>query len=153
MNPTQRTFKYSNWALITNWLLVIGFLLCLTSCQSKADLQRDQMIINGRELYLQHCANCHQKDGSGLNKLYPPIAGSDYLKNKERVICMIRYGASGDMVVNGKTYNQAMPANPNLYDLDIASISTYIYNEWGNENVTTPTDEVTRVLEDCEKTK
>ena len=125
----------------------------LVSCQSKEELQRDQMVINGRELYLQHCANCHQKDGSGLNNLYPPIADSDYLENKEEIICMIRYGASGEMVVNGKTYNQAMPANRNLYDLDIASIVTYIYNEWGDESVATPTDTVTEILEDCKKVK
>ena len=75
------------------------------------------------------------------------------LENKEEIICMIRYGASGEMVVNGKTYNQAMPANRNLYDLDIASIVTYIYNEWGDESVATPTDTVTEILEDCKKVK
>lgn len=109
------------------------------------------MIINGRELYLKNCANCHQENGAGLGDLYPPIAGSDYLKNKEKVICIIRNGVSGDMVVNGKTYNQAMPANPELYDLDISSLVTYIYNEWGNEKTTTETYDVAQVLEHCEK--
>ncbi|MFB0948328.1 MAG: cytochrome c551 [Spirosomataceae bacterium] len=123
----------------------------LISCQSKEELRKEQMIINGRELYVVHCANCHQENGSGLGDLYPPIANSDYLKNKERIICMIRYGASGDMVVNGKTYNQAMPANRDLYDLDIASIMTFIYNEWGDETVATSADSVHEVLENCEK--
>lgn len=132
-------------------LLIIGYCSLAVSCQSKEELQREQMIINGGELYVQHCANCHQENGSGLNNLYPPIADSDYLKNKEAVICMIRYGASGNMVVNGITYNQAMPANRKLYDLDIASIVTYIYNEWGDESVATSTDEITKVLENCEK--
>ncbi len=109
------------------------------------------MIINGRELYVQHCANCHQENGSGLGDLYPPIANSDYLKNKETIICMIRFGASAEMVVNGKTYNQAMPANRNLYDLDIASIMTYIYNEWGDEKVATSADAVHETLENCGK--
>lgn len=144
------TLQVSKFAV---FYLLITIACLLTSCQSKEELQRDQMIINGRELYVQHCANCHQENGSGLNNLYPPVANSDYLANKERVICMIRYGASGDMVVNGQTYNQAMPANRNLYDLDIASIVTYIYNEWGEESVATQTDEVTKILEECEKVK
>jgi hypothetical protein len=55
------------------------------------------------------------------------------------------------MVVNGKTYNQAMPANRDLYDLDIASIMTFIYNEWGDETVATSSDAVHEVLENCEK--
>lgn len=151
MKVPFRKFGISTLAL--NCLLIIGSCQLITSCQSKEELQREQMIINGRELYVQHCANCHQENGSGLGDLYPPIANADYLTNKEQIICMIRYGASGDMVVNGKTYNQAMPANRNLYDLDIASIVTYIYNEWGDESVTTPTDDVTKVLEACKKSK
>lgn len=151
MKSARRKFKkLTPFAYLS---LIIGYCALIFSCQSKEELQREQMIINGRELYVQHCANCHQENGSGLGDLYPPIANADYLKNKEQIICMIKYGASGDMVVNGKKYNQAMPANRNLYDLDIASIVTYIYNEWGDESVTTPTDDVTKVLEACEKSK
>lgn len=149
MRVISREFRIL--AFLLNCLLVIGFCQLVTSCQSKEELRKEQMVINGRELYVQHCANCHQENGSGLGDLYPPIADSDYLKNKEQIICMIRYGASGDMVVNGKTYNQAMPANRNLYDLDIASIVTFIYNEWGDEQVITSADTVHEVLENCEK--
>jgi mono/diheme cytochrome c family protein len=149
MKVAYRRFRVL--AFSSTWLLIIGYCSLMTSCQSKEELRKEQMIINGRELYVQHCANCHQENGSGLGDLYPPIANSDYLKNKERIICMIRYGASGDMVVNGKTYNQAMPANRDLYDLDIASIMTFIYNEWGDETVATSSDSVHEVLENCEK--
>ncbi|MEM6522979.1 MAG: c-type cytochrome, partial [Bacteroidota bacterium] len=31
--------------------------------------------------YLQHCSSCHQKNGEGLARLYPPLADSDYLEN------------------------------------------------------------------------
>lgn len=125
-------------------------LISLTSCQSKEELKKEQMVINGGELYLQHCANCHQANGSGLGDLYPPIKGSDYLVNREEIICLIRNGISGDMVVNGKTYNQAMPANRNLYDLDIASIMTFIYSEWEGEKGVIEADFVRKTLENCE---
>jgi hypothetical protein len=44
-------------------------------------------------------------------------------------------------MVNGEKYNQAMPANPNLKPLEIAQISTYLYNIWGmNEGVIVSSD-------------
>lgn len=129
-------------------LLIISIVV---SCKSPEKVKLEQFYVNGQELYEQNCANCHQKDGLGFKDLYPPIAGSDYLKNKEAVICMIRNGASGEMTVNGKVYNQQMPANAQLYDLDIAAITTYIYNKWGNESAITETDSVKKVLQRCGK--
>jgi cytochrome c551 len=91
----------------------------------------------------------YQTEGQGLAKLYPPLAGSDYLKNKEAVICMMKYGISGEMTVNGKTYNQAMPGNFQLQELDIALISTYIYNTWGNEKQITSIKTSREILKKC----
>ena len=86
----------------------------------------------GKKLYALHCSNCHQEDGSGLAKLYPPLRNSDYLNESvDRIICQIRNGAEGEMIVNGITFNMPMPAKPGLSALEIGEISTYIYNEWG----------------------
>lgn len=140
---------FQKFTLILYFLLIANSIL-LQSCKSKETLKQEQMVINGGELYLQHCANCHQANGEGLGDLYPPIKGSDYLVNREKIICLIKNGISGDMVVNGKTYNQAMPANRNLYDLDIASIMTYIYSEWEGEKSIVEVGLVHKTLENCE---
>lgn len=123
-------------------LSVISF----TSCQSEEKIKLEQYYIGGKELYEQNCANCHQKDGKGLQNLYPPIAGSDYLKDKEKVIYIIKNGLSGEIMVNGKKYNQPMPANNQLTNLDIAEVVTYIYNEWHGETKITEVKEVEKVL-------
>ena len=39
----------------------------------------------------------------------------------------------GEIIVNGITYNQKMPALDYLTDLEIAQITTYLYNIWGNK--------------------
>ncbi|MEL7005599.1 MAG: cytochrome c [Bacteroidota bacterium] len=97
----------------------------------KDAVKLDQYIVEGRDLYLQHCSNCHQAEGQGLGRLYPPLNNSDYMKgNVESVICLIRNGISGKMVVNGVEYNQAMPGVPTLTPLEVAEIATYIYNKW-----------------------
>ena len=131
------------------------FALCLTitlsSCQSAEEIKRQKYITEGILVYKTNCANCHQTKGQGLAALYPPIAGSDYLVNKNSVICLIRYGQQGKIVVNGKTYNRPMPAQPQLSDLEIAELVTYMYNEWGNETKLTGVKEVTPILNECRK--
>jgi hypothetical protein len=54
------------------------------------------------------------------------------------------------MTVNGKEYNQEMPANTNLNDIDIANLINYINNHFGNNNGYTPLNEVQEALNSCE---
>ncbi|WP_234733342.1 c-type cytochrome [Tellurirhabdus bombi] len=121
----------------------------LLACQSEEELKREKYFVAGQQLYKEHCSNCHQTDGKGLAALYPPINGSDYLRNKEKVICLIRHGLSDSIVVNGRPYNRPMPANPQLANIEVAEIVTYIYNEWGNEKTISEVKDVGKVLDQC----
>ncbi|GAB2618136.1 hypothetical protein GCM10027035_12910 [Emticicia sediminis] len=132
--------------LFSKLFVLILAVVSFTSCQSEEKIKLEQYYIGGKELYEQNCANCHQKDGKGLQSLYPPIAGSDYLKDKEKVIYIIKNGLAGEILVNGKKYNQPMPANNQLTNLDIAEVVTYIYNEWNGETKITDVKEVEKVL-------
>lgn len=101
---------------------------------SISDAKVLQFAIPGKELYDSYCANCHQQDGKGLGKLIPPLRDADYFKsNVHRSVWIMKHGKEGEILVNGQTYNQAMPANPKLSPLEIAQISTYLYNIWGNQ--------------------
>ncbi len=132
--------------LISKLFVLLIAAVSFSSCQSEEKIKLEQYYIGGKELYEQNCANCHQKDGKGLQSLYPPIAGSDYLKDKEKVIYIIKNGLAGEIWVNGKKYNQPMPANNQLTNLDIAEVVTYIYNEWNGETKITEVKEVEKVL-------
>ena len=124
--------------------------LFLTACDTPEEIKHKQYIAEGLQLYTIHCANCHQLNGEGLGKLYPPIKGSDYLlANKEAVMCAMKNGIKDSMVVNGKTYNHPMPPNVKLTAMEVAEITTYVYNTWGNENKITLTKTAEAVLEKC----
>ncbi len=138
--------KFEFKLIILSILLIVNCSLIIVSCQSEEKVKLEQYYIGGKEIYEQNCANCHQKDGKGLQNLYPTIVGSDFLKNKEKVILAIKNGISGEITVNGKKYNQAMPANNHLQNLDIAEVVTYIYNEWGNEKTITETKFVEQII-------
>jgi hypothetical protein len=64
----------------------------------------------------------------------PPLAGSDYLRDKPReVVRGIRYGMKGEIVVNGVSYDEVMPGNVDLSEFQIVNIVNYINQAWGND--------------------
>ena len=104
-----------------------------------SDSEVMQFAIPGKTLYGNYCGNCHQTDGTGLGKLIPPLKNADYFKaDVARTVWIMRNGLEGEILVNGQVYNQPMPGNPQLKPLELAQISTYLYNIWGmNEGVIT----------------
>lgn len=117
--------------------------------EPQKELQFKQYWTQGRILYKKHCIGCHQDDGDGMAQLIPPLAGADYLKNKEQVICVIRHGQQGPVVVNGIEFNGNMPASPQLRPLEVAEIATYILNAWGNHGSFVHVQEAEAVLQKC----
>ena len=88
----------------------------------------------GKEVYTTFCVNCHKADGKGMEKVYPPVAKSDFLKRPSKdLINYILNGQSGETKVNGLVYNTLMPAQNYLTDEQIADVLNYINNSWGNK--------------------
>ncbi|MFC0777981.1 copper-containing nitrite reductase [Flavobacterium sp. HJSW_4] len=99
----------------------------------------------GKEIFGTTCFACHQSEGQGIPSTFPPLAKSDYLNaDSKRAINTILHGLTGEVTVNGKKYNNVMPAQ-NLSDDEIANVLTYIYNSWGN-NKTEITPEMVKAL-------
>lgn len=128
---------------MNNKLKIFGFtfLMCfsiwagLSAFADEATLIQDSMqesIARGQLVYEDLCMNCHLADGKGVENVYPPLAQSDYLINRrEEAIRAVRFGLSGPIVVNGKTYNNFM-SNPGLNVREVADVMNYIMNSWGN---------------------
>jgi mono/diheme cytochrome c family protein len=115
------------------------------------NVEYKQYYNQGEVLYTKYCSNCHQKDGTGLGLLYPPLNKSDFMdENFDAVLCIIRNGKSTPTVVNGKTFEQPMKGVTALTDLDIAEIATYIYNTWDHERGIVTVNEVTEKMKACE---
>lgn len=142
---------------IKKYLLKICILLFITSCSGKQenrqeDLKMQQYMIAGKQLYIQHCSACHQPEGEGLARLYPPLNKSDYMvENLVEVACMIRYGKTEPLTVNGITYTQPMPGIPSLTNLEIAEILTFIYNSWEHERGMINVKDVDQMMNKCSK--
>lgn len=89
-------------------------------------------LAKGKEIYAK-CVVCHQENGKGMEGAFPPLANSDYLlADTKRAISEVLKGKSGEVVVNGATYNSMMPANV-LTDEETVAVMNYILNSWGND--------------------
>jgi cytochrome c551 len=136
---------------ISLWVVSGGsFVFSCAGGEKEGSSKFRQYYNQGEQLYEQHCSNCHQPTGKGLGRIYPPLDSSDYMeKNFESVICLIRNGKKGELIVNGKNFNQPMPGIAVLTDLEIAEITTYIYNTWQHKRGIVEVKEVSSVLDRC----
>ena len=98
----------------------------------------------GDAIYKKTCVTCHQANGEGISNVYPPLAKSDFISDKEKTISQVIKGYSGEMIVNGKKYNGAMPAQQ-LTDDEVALVLSYVYSNFGNGGTTVTADEVKAV--------
>lgn len=90
---------------------------------------------DGKALFIEHCSSCHGAAGEGFRSLYPPLVGSRFLADElERLPCIIRHGLRGEIVVDGRTFNQVMPGNPRLSADDISRIISHLQSIWGEGN-------------------
>jgi mono/diheme cytochrome c family protein len=99
----------------------------------------------GRRLFGTVCAPCHQTAGQGIPARFPPLANSDFLNaDKQRAIQIVVHGLQGELVVNGRKFNNAMPQFP-LDNQAVANVLTYVYNAFGNSGKEVTAAEVSAV--------
>jgi mono/diheme cytochrome c family protein len=127
--------------LITLFIATLASIIY--SCQSAQQLEQDRYYVNGRDLYIAHCQNCHGAKGEGLAQLAPPLTDTVFLKeNKNRLAGFIKHGLEGPITVGGKVYNEKMPAEADMADIDIAQLLVYITNTFGNKQGMYTTEQV-----------
>ena len=114
--------------------LLIVIIFILGGFNGYSQNHKSASIERGQLLYEDLCLRCHMPNGEGVPGVFPPLANSDYLNDIEATIRIIKYGGiKENLVVNGVTYNGYMESQ-GLSDDEIADVTNYILNSWGNEN-------------------
>jgi mono/diheme cytochrome c family protein len=110
------------------FLAFLSATVLLAACNTRTDLpdkgDSDKLKKDGKVLYVEFCAECHQTDGSGWSTLYPKLAGNPIvtLHDPSPIIQTVAYG-QGSM----------MPFREKLSTYEIAAVLTYIRTSWGNQ--------------------
>jgi nitrite reductase (NO-forming) len=106
---------------------------------------------HGKQVYTTICVACHQPDGNGVANTFPPLAKSDFLMgDKDRAVRVLLQGLSGQVIVNGRTFNNVMPKLP-LTDEDIAGALSYVRANFGNTGSGISVADVVRVRRELNK--
>jgi mono/diheme cytochrome c family protein len=89
---------------------------------------------DGEKLYRGACIACHEADGSGAPRIYPPLPGNANLQSTDpsSTLRVILDGAQ--TVTTPRAPNSgSMPGYAaKMSDQQIADVTTYIRNAWGN---------------------
>ncbi len=83
----------------------------------------------GQALYKNYCEACHKADGKGVPGSFPALDGNATVNAKPQpLVKIILKGKSGAM-----KSGEQMPAFNFLSDADVAAITNYIRQSWGNK--------------------
>ncbi|MNX90645.1 Cytochrome c-552 precursor [compost metagenome] len=95
----------------------------------------------GKEIYTDFCIQCHGANGKGDVNNFPPLDGSDWLtKKRAQSIHAVKYGQSGEILVNKIKFNNTMPPM-GLSNKEVADVMNYIMNSWSNKQDKIVTEE------------
>jgi putative membrane-bound dehydrogenase-like protein len=94
----------------------------------------------GEQIYEMACLPCHQPEGKGLPGVYPPLAGSDWVRgDKARIIKVVLHGLTGPVTVAGQNFGHLpssvpMPSLGGLTDEQIADVLTFVRAGYGQQS-------------------
>jgi mono/diheme cytochrome c family protein len=88
---------------------------------------------SGEKLYKGSCVACHELDGSGAPRIYPPLPGNANLQSADP-LSTIRIVLDGAETITTKRAPNtgSMPGYAKMSDQEVADVVTYIRNAWGN---------------------
>lgn len=101
----------------------------------QTNMTREALMLLGEAKYNLICSGCHQADGKGIPPLYPALKNSSVSVGRpiSRHISIILDGVPGSAM---------QPYKDQLTDEDVAAITTYERNAWGNntDDIVQPSD-------------
>lgn len=92
---------------------------------------QDELVQRGEKVYAANCVACHQANGQGVPGAFPALAGSKLTNGP--------VGPNLDIILNGR--NGMPPWKGVLSETEIAAVTTFTRNSWGNkpaENIVQP---------------
>jgi mono/diheme cytochrome c family protein len=100
----------------------------------------------GRAIYDRACISCHEADGSGAPRIYPPLPGNANLQSADPASTLRIILDGAQTLTTERAPNKgSMPAYASqLSDRQIADVTNYIRNSWGNAAPLVIPDQVSR---------
>jgi mono/diheme cytochrome c family protein len=100
----------------------------------------------GEKLYDGACIACHEADGSGAPRIYPPLPGNANLQSADALSTLRVILDGAETVTTPRAPNKgSMPGYAaKMTDQQIADVTNYIRNAWGNAAPLVTADQVAK---------
>jgi mono/diheme cytochrome c family protein len=99
----------------------------------------------GEKLYKGSCIACHEIDGSGAPRIYPPLPGNANLQSADPASAIKIVLDGAETITTARAPNTgSMPPYSKWSDQDVADVVTYIRNAWGNAAPAATAEEVAK---------
>jgi mono/diheme cytochrome c family protein len=140
-----KSVSLENKMIMRVFVMVLLLMPCLLKAQTKKIVTKNVVttstssslktsVARGQIVYTKICLTCHQVDGSGVPMMNPPLIKTKWvLGPKNILIRQVLKGSSGTVEIDGDTFRNTMPPQPQLTDLQIADVLTYVRNSFGNK--------------------
>lgn len=90
------------------------------------NMNYDELMTLGEEVYNSRCAACHQINGLGIAGVFPSLVQTEIVLKKERLIDHLA------VVIHGEAGTAMQAFGPQLGLKELAAVITYERNAWGN---------------------
>ena len=102
--------------------------------EPKVTPPQPSQMAEGKKLYDGACIACHEDDGSGAPRIYPPLPGNANLQSADALSTLRIILDGAETVTTPRAPNKgSMPAYAaKMTDQQIADVTNYIRNAWGN---------------------
>lgn len=100
----------------------------------------------GKAVYAKLCIACHEADGSGAPRIYPPLPGNALLQsvNPSSTLRIILDGAHTVTTPRAPNTGEMPAYAKQLSNDEIAAVTNYIRNSWGNAGLMVTPAQVAR---------
>ena len=100
---------------------------------------------SGKDIYDHYCVACHEADGSGTPRIYPPLPGNALLQSADPSSTLRIMLDGAHTVTTPRAPNAGeMPGYKQLSDQQIADVTNYVRNSWGNAAPAVTAEQVAR---------
>jgi mono/diheme cytochrome c family protein len=103
-------------------------------------------LAEGKKLYDGACIACHEGDGSGAPRIYPPLPGNANLQSADALstLRIILDGAETVTTPRAPNKGSMLAYAAKMTDQQIADVTNYIRNAWGNAAPLVTADQVAK---------
>lgn len=130
-------------AILGGFVVLLLVLMFFRSCSKPPQ--------KGALVYKNKCADCHGANGEGFRNLIPPLNSADYLdQHIDDFACIVAYGISDTLTVNGVQFHQPMAGIPELNEVEIANVANYVYEQWSTSKNKFSPKEIEIRIANCE---